>query len=143
MIRSGFAASLRSSNRVAGLAALLLLWAVGCGDNKTTLVKGVISYCDEPLQIGAIRFYPEDVNVQSTGGVINNGKYSVRVFRGPMKVRITCPKEIGKTKLYDDRPDSPERPVLTELLPPKYNVRTELRLDVDGTEMNKDWELAK
>jgi hypothetical protein len=125
------------------LLGIVLLALSGCGgSDATVLVEGTVSYQEEPIATGAIQFIPEAGNVQTTGGVIKDGKYRVRVFRGPMKVRITAPKVIGKTKLYDT-PDSPERSVTAESLPAKYNEMTELRLDVQGSSMHKDWDLTK
>jgi hypothetical protein len=121
----------------------VLLGLVGCGNaGKTTLVEGTVSYQDEPVHRGGIRFIPEDSNVSPTGGVIKDGKYSVRVPWGQMKVQINSAKEIGKRKLYDT-PNSPEGPIMGESLPPKYNENTELSLDVQGARMDKDWELTK
>ena len=56
------------------------------------------------------------------------------------KVAIRVPKVVGERKLYDT-PDSPVQPLMEESLPPEFNDRTELTLDVKPGVNERDFDL--
>ena len=122
-----------------GAALLSLLTLTGC--DGLSEVRGTVTLDDRPLESGAIMFTPVDGNTQVTGGKIRDGRYSVRVPQGVMKVSISAPKVVGKKKIYPTA-DSPEMPVTREALPARYNEQTELTLDVTAGTISKDWELT-
>jgi hypothetical protein len=123
------------------LASLLL---AGCDGDNRVVVKGTVQFDGKPIADGSINFVPNDGKSQTAGGAIKEGKYSVRVPVGPMKITISEPKVVGKKKLYDT-PDSPERPIMAESLPAKYADRdkTELEYEVKPGLNEKDWDLKK
>jgi hypothetical protein len=120
------------------LTALLL--AVGCGDQNEAEVSGAVTVDGVPMASGAIQFVPEDGQSKTTGGAIKDGRYSVKVPVGRMKVSISMPKESRKKKLYNT-PDSPVGTMYDEGLPAKYNEKSELTLEVKPGRNPKDWEL--
>lgn len=100
---------------------------VGCGpESKMINVSGTVTVDGESAKTGSISFIPVDGMTATTGGVITDGKYSCEAPLGESKVEIRVPKVVGKKKLYDT-PDSPEQEILAEVLPEKYNEKTELR----------------
>jgi hypothetical protein len=121
-----------------------LLSLVGCGGDGMSEVSGSVKVDGKSLEKGAITFFPVDGKASTTGGTISGGQYSVRVPAGTMKVTISAPKFNRKKKLYPDDPKSPEMDLYDELLPIKYSdhERTELRLEVTGGKVSKDWELS-
>ncbi len=105
----------------------VLALCIGCGpESKMIKVSGTVSVDGEPAKSGSISFIPTDGMTATTGGVIADGKYSCEAPLGESKVEIRVPKVVGKKKLYDT-PDSPVQEILAEVLPEKYNEKTELR----------------
>jgi hypothetical protein len=125
----------------AGGAVLVLLALAGCGPRMGQVSGSVTVDGQPPAEEGAITFTPADGKTSVEGGKIINGHYSVRVPPGPKKVSISFSKVVGKKKLYD-APNSPEMPVTKELLPDRYNEKTELQFDVKAGANEKDWPLS-
>ena len=106
----------------------------------TAEVAGLVTVNGKPLDSGVITFLPIDSKTASAGGEIKEGKYSVRVPVGTMQVGISAAKIIGKKKL-NDKADSPEVPILAELLPARYNAASELRFEVVPGKNQGDFDL--
>jgi hypothetical protein len=108
-----------------------LAFSLGCnkGESNRAEVTGSVLVDGNPAATGAISFMPVDGKSPTSGGKIVAGKYSVEVPFGTSKVAIRVPKVVGQRKLYDT-PDSPVQPLMEETLPPEFNDRTELTLDV-------------
>ena len=118
--------------------------AAGCDSGPPMAeVSGTISYDGKPLEKGAITLFPLDGKAQPAGDMIVNGAYKVNVAFGEMKVVITSPKVIGKRKLYGNNPDSPTMDLHGEILPERYNEKSELKLDVKERSIKKDFDLKK
>lgn len=121
--------------------ALSLAVFAGCGPGDPTVpVKGEVTLDGQPLAEGAIQFIPVDQQSQTAGGTIQAGRFEFRSPPGKMKVEITAPKVVGKRKAYDT-PDSPMVDVVKELLPAKYNVNSELTVDVERNKERYDFPL--
>lgn len=120
------------------------VFLAGCaGSVKTADVSGTVSYNGTPVPEGSISFVAADGTGPTVGGAIKDGKYSAtKVPLGQNKVSISGLKVVGKKKAYDT-PGSPENTITAELLPAKYNTKTELTLDVTVGANQKNWELAK
>ena len=123
----------------AGGVLLALLALAGCGARESR-VSGSVTLNGQPVETGAITFVPVDGKTPTAGGEIKDGRYSVKVPVGTMKVSISAPKVVGKKKIYPT-PQSPEMPITKEALPARYNDQTELRLDVKPGANQKDWDL--
>lgn len=120
-----------------------LLAVVGCGDGKpaTGTVAGDVTWDGQPVKDGHIRF--EAADGKSAGEApIKDGKYTATVQTGDAVVRISANKVLGKKKMYDT-PDSPTVDEVVELLPPKYNVQSELKMTVATGSQEKKFELKK
>jgi hypothetical protein len=116
--------------------------ATGCGDGaKLGDVTGTVTIDGAPVEKGSISFFPVDGQGPATGGEIMAGKYESQAPLGNCKVEIRVPKVVGQKKLYDTA-DSPVQNILEEVLPPKYNETTELRLEVNAGKNDKNWELT-
>lgn len=111
------------------LASLAISFGCNQGDSNRGEVTGSVIVDGNPAAMGAISFTPVDGKSPTSGGKIIAGKYSVEVPFGTTKVAIRVPKVVGERKLYDT-PDSPVQPLMEETLPPEFNDRTELTLDV-------------
>jgi len=117
---------------------------VGCaGEGDFGEVSGTVNYDGKPVEDGAINFFPADGKGPTAGDVIKGGKYTVKKAPvGTAKVSISGSKVVGKKKVYDTK-DSPEMPITQELLPAKYNEKSELTFDVKRGTNEKNWDLAK
>ena len=97
------------------LAGLLLILFVGCADPTTGIVSGTITVDGMPAETGAISFIPIDGRSTTSGGVIENGKYTVNASVAKVRVEIRVPKVVGEKKIYDT-PDSPIQKLMEESL---------------------------
>ena len=108
----------------------VLVGVVGCpGSSAQGTVDGTVTLDGMPLKEGDVTFVPADGKSQTASAKIIDGKFSAQVPTGEMRVEISAPKVIGKRKMYDT-PDSRVVDQVRELLPPRYNAKTELRLKV-------------
>lgn len=112
----------------------------GCSEPTTALVAGSVTVDGEPAKVGAISFIPADNKGTPVGAPIKDGEYSTQVPFGAKRVEVRVSKEIGKKRLYDT-PDSPVKVMMGEALPPKFNTRTELTLEVKPGENRQDYHL--
>ena len=113
----------------------------GCPEPTVGVVRGTIQVDGVPAKLGAITFIPVDGQSGTAGAAITDGKYIADdVPPGTHKVQIRVPKKVGEQKLYNT-PDSPVQPIMAEVLPEKFNSKTELRLDVKLGENEKDYDL--
>ncbi len=121
-------------------AGLLAVLVAGCSDGpKTATVSGVVKVDGREPDKGAIIFVPADGKGQPTGADITpGGKYTAKVQLGTMKVEVRVSKVVGKKALYGK--DGPTRDIFEEVLPERYNNKTELTFDVTG-DVTKNWEL--
>ncbi len=81
------------------------------------------------MATGNIQFRPVAGDGPSAGATIQDGKFTAEVPVTKMKVEITANKVIGQRKAYD-MPNSPTVDEVVELIPKRYNVASELTLDV-------------
>jgi hypothetical protein len=119
-----------SAGLAGGLVAALLA-AGGCAapDDKNGAVSGTVRLDGEPIKEGSIAFAPKDGKGQTSGGPIKDGQYTVnKVSVGVMKVRISAPVVKGQKKV--EGPGGPNRAVMEEKVPPRYNDQTELEFEV-------------
>ena len=131
-------------NRCRSVSLCILLCSVlvaGCAkkSNRST-VKGNVTLDGQPLKTGIIRFVPADGQTSTADSRIVDGKFSVNVPPGDKRISISAQKVIGKKKAQD-MPESPMIDIVEEILPAKYNVRTELTLTVDAGSQEKDFDL--
>lgn len=124
-----------------GVAAFALLGLVaGCGGPPQAKVSGTVTLDGQPLETGTISFYPTANAGQTTGGGIENGRFTVDASPGEMTVVISANKVVGKTQMF---PDSPPVDKLMERIPDRYNKTSELKVVLKpGANENVNFDLT-
>jgi hypothetical protein len=121
------------SARLTGTLLLAFLASVftGCGQGPAVgTITGEVTFDGQPVKDGHVLLTPLDGIGQTGGGTIRDGKLlAEKVPTGKMKVELHGNKVIGKRKAYDT-PESPWEDDVAELLPPKYNFKSDLTIEV-------------
>lgn len=126
--------------RVFLILSFLLSLPVGCSHEPPYGdVKGLITFDGKPIPAGAIRFIPLDGATATAGGAIENGRYAVRVPVNQCRVEISSAAAIASPSGKNATTASVELPV--ELLPPRYNMHSELRHDVRAGDNEANFDL--
>jgi len=117
----------------------LFYLCLGCGP-KNELgrlpVSGKLSLNGAPLEKGTILFAPEQSRGVSSGADVLDGAYAIEEHKGltpgTYVVRIYAADEEGE----DVEPQLPGPGIKTkrERIPPKYNLRSELKLVVEASQ---------
>jgi hypothetical protein len=103
------------------------LLQIGCNHAPTTgQVKGSVTLDGKPLEDGTVRFAPLEGRANTSGGLIKSGEFTANVPIGKFRVEISSTKIVGGPA--DRHSDSVE--TVVQLIPEKYNTRSELTLDV-------------
>ena len=132
--------------KLAVLLALLPLLA-GCGKSSDGPergdVRGKITVGGQPLEYGAIIFYPTaGTQGPSAGGQINDGKYAISTKNGPIvgknRIEITGSKHTGETTRIST---GQEIPKMVPVVPAKYNTNSELVRDIESGKNTLDFAL--
>jgi hypothetical protein len=136
---------MRRRQRTFHVATVLLLAVVasallaGCGGGDSLpreAVSGTVKFDGAPLKSGTIQFQPTSAG-ETTAGIapINDGKYTVKQSEGlvPGKYQviitgILAPPEAPKNEMPGDT--HPPRAPAKEVIPEKYNARSELAAQV-------------
>jgi hypothetical protein len=119
----------------------------GCSEEKNE-VTGTVTFDDKPIEEGVIKFEPVDKNspLHPEGGIIKDGKYTVKAKPGSYKVTVEATREKkdadGKPVLVAGMND--KEPEKEMYIPTKYSDRdkTELKFDVAKGSNKKDWPLS-
>jgi hypothetical protein len=110
--------------------APILVGVMGCSGSSTTgTVNGTVTLDGNPLQEGTVRFVPIDGKSPTASASVAEGKFTASVPLGEMRVEFSAPKVVGRHKVYET-PDSPMVDDVAELIPNRFNVRSELRITV-------------
>jgi enterochelin esterase-like enzyme len=101
-------------------------------------VIGHVILDGKPL-VGKISFIPVDGKSPIYSAAMNeDGTYTLMLTPGTFKVAISAPKAIGKKVVY---PNEPVQTVFQEMVPARYNERTELQCEVKLGKNEFNWEL--
>jgi hypothetical protein len=127
---------------------VVVLVFAGCGQRdykgpQRFRLAGNVTYDGEPIDFGSISFLPAGGEQRVSGGLIENGKYSVAEAQGANagkhRVEIRWNKKTGKQKrdpdsgeMYDDR---------KEALPPRFHVDSELTAEVSAQQTTFNFDL--
>jgi len=112
------------------LLLLPFIGIVGCpGSSSHGEVTGTVTLDGQPLKEGNVRFVPVDGKSQTASAKITDGKFTATVPVGKMRVEISAGKVVGKTKMFDS-PDAPTVDDVRELIPERYNTKSELKVEV-------------
>jgi hypothetical protein len=120
---------------------MLVFAASGCSSETSHgTVHGMVKLDGEPLANGLIRFLPADGRSPTAEATITDGNFNAPVPVGEKRVSISAARVVGTRKAYETL-DSPTIDVVEELLPARYNVRSELTLTVKPGRQQQDFEL--
>jgi hypothetical protein len=141
--------SLRPGLRPAFLILALAAWP-GCGGATDDLprepVYGSVTFEDKPVASGMIQFLPASPEAGTQAGAkIENGSYSVPREGGPVpgKYQVVINASSGDAASPSGAPGK-AAPVPKEIIPAKYNTRSELTAEVKKGGGNRfDFELKK
>lgn len=122
------------------ILAVTILASCSKGPPKGTM-RGKVTLDGVPIRNGAIRFVPIDGKTTTAGGKITNGEYSVQAPVNKFKVSINAADETPQPKPPRNS-ISDDEPLAKELIPLKYNTRTELTVDIQEGENTKDFALT-
>jgi hypothetical protein len=92
-------------------------------------VNGTVTLDGGPLKEGVVRFVPVDGKTPTASANVADGKFTADVPVGEMRVEFSAPKVVGRHKAYD-APDSPVVEDVAELIPERFNIKSELRITV-------------
>jgi hypothetical protein len=116
------------------LLSLLFVTATGCGYRsgiERVYVSGKASYEGKPIEVGQIRFVPqESTRAPITVENIRGGEYKTETSSGVpvgtfrVEIKMFDPEE------YKNAPRVPGAPAVKQLLPDKYNRNSELTLEI-------------
>jgi hypothetical protein len=125
----------------AGWLCPFFLLLVGCqrGPVEGTIV-GKVSVDGKPMS-GTVSFVPDDGKGTTASAFVADGAFESVVQVGKKRVMFSAPKVIGKRKAYES-PDSPVVDIVEELLPARYNVTSELFIDVQKGRQEVQYELS-
>lgn len=121
--------------------AALLAAMAGCGGDKGPKkyeVTGTVKFDGKDVTDGDITFTPEDKTVGPEAGKIVAGKYKLSAREGKNKVEITATRVVPGKKGPMGTED-----VLEDLIPEKYNTKTELSVDVGSGKTEHNFDLKK
>jgi hypothetical protein len=123
------------------LLVMALLTLVGCsaGDGLVE-VGGTVTFDGAPIQDGRIQFRSTEGDQQAYAGLIENGKYVIRVAPGPALVEVRASRLIPG-KFVEANPGEKD-PVGEMYIPEKYNSRTELRATVETAKLEQNFDLV-
>lgn len=113
------------------LCAVAILLVAGCGSSDIGRVTGKITIDGAPLQNASVYFYPEPTGRPSSGMTDEQGQYDLVYTRGvngaqigEHRVEISTAGMSGGTGGYGG--DS------KETVPARYNVKSDLKVAVEG-----------
>ena len=112
-------------------AAWLLCFCplMGCSASKTHgIVNGTVTLDGKPLQEGTVRFVPTEGDSQTASAIITDGQFVAEVPVGVVRIEYSAPKVLGKQRMMEG---SPEVDIVGELLPERYNIRSQLIMNVE------------
>jgi len=119
--------------------ALLLL--AGCGGDGRIEIGGGVTFDGKPIDNGTISFVPVDGGGPTAGGLIQGGRYSLRVAAGKKRVEIQGYKEVGRGRVIEWDPSSPVVAKTAPFVPAQYNTASTLTYEVQGNTGKADFAL--
>ncbi|MCC9606800.1 hypothetical protein LOC68_16045 [Blastopirellula sp. JC732] len=125
-------------------AALLIgvVCLTGCGgDDGYAMVEGTVTLDGQPIENGVISLVPLDGETPTAGERIENGVYKMRAPLGTKRVEISASKVVGQRAAYAGEADSPQMDITKSIVPARYNMKSELTLDVAPGINKKDFDL--
>jgi hypothetical protein len=130
----------KSNGRIAALVLFAaVLPAGGCDDpGGLQTVSGMVTLKGKPVEMGMIEFIPvaaasADTTYTKSGAVIENGRYDIPkqqgLVPGRYKVSISAPDKRNKMG-GDELPGPTSSRTSKDLIPPEFNLKTKLEVEV-------------
>lgn len=118
---------------------ITLLWLIGCSGRRSDLaaVSGVVTWDGAPLPRATLVFQPDAAGPASYGLTDEDGRYTLMYNQG-VEGAVIGMHTVKITTFQEKDPDAdPPIPAAPEILPPRYNRNSELRVEVVRTKMNR------
>jgi hypothetical protein len=136
-------------SRLSLLAGLLLAGGCGGGTGRYE-ISGTVRFRGQPLDEGSILFHPVSPDLSGSGAPVRQGKYVVPkshgLAPGVYEVRITSGErgtDIRK-EMDPEQAGGEPYPIAKERLPPRYNAKSELKIEVkDSGPFTFDFDLKE
>jgi hypothetical protein len=119
------------------LLILILIFAAGCGPTGPTRaeVSGTVTYNGQPVEQGAISFFPAPGVVgPEAGGEIKNGKYFIPRKTGPVvgknRVELRSFQKSGRRIQDPTAPPGTLTDEITNIFPPEFSSQSTLTKDI-------------
>ena len=124
-------------------------FTAGCGSRGASSVTGTVSFAGQPVEEGALRFFPvEGTPGDGAGATISQGSYEIakaaRMAAGKYRVSITATRSTGRD-IPNPEPMPGEPAMVSEVvqyIPEQYNTRTTLQVELGAGENRKDFDLT-
>jgi hypothetical protein len=131
-------------------AFLAFLFGTGCGEPSDNfpreLVLGKVTFDGRPLEAGMILFLPTAAEGKTqASGLIRDGKYDIPRREGPVPgtYRVVITASAGNAAPPAGAPGK-ELPMPKELIPARYNTKSDLKVEVKkGGENQFNFDLKK
>lgn len=121
-------------------AAVALFVSSGCGPATATLT-GEVTIDGRPIERGFITISPaDDIQAPPALAEFTNGKYEIKTVVGKKFVTISAQRVVDRRK-QSEAPDSPLIEITEEVLPERYNVKSDLTIELKPGANVKDWAL--
>ena len=120
-----------------GWLMVVAILATGCGSPQATLT-GKITLDNQPVVDGQIRLEGKEADAAS----IKDGAYEIKMPPGEYKVQINASIKTGERPAYAGDPNSPKIDITESIIPLKYNVNTELKVDLKAGPNQHDFNLV-
>ncbi|MGL4941849.1 MAG: hypothetical protein ACRC46_01500 [Thermoguttaceae bacterium] len=130
------------------VSVFVVIGYTGCSNDGLVAVSGEITLDGTPLKSGVISFMPVGNAGVSASGLIQDGKYQLRISPVPMMVSITAERlptdeEITKRKSNPMLVNSmtPVETMTVQYIPKEYNESSKLRIDAKTSLRDLDFAL--
>lgn len=111
--------------------ATALIIAAGCGPKDPRItVHGTVTLDGQPLAEGRVGFIPDDKALGASGASIEDGRFSIKVYKGPSRVEITAQKMGQRPAAPGALPEAGI--VVWSIIPARYNKNSTLSYDVQS-----------
>ncbi len=115
--------------RAISMCAILLCLG-GCGsDNDLATIQGTVTCAGRPVEKGNISFQPMDGKGPTAAAVVADGTFTVKIHPGRKHVRIEGYRVTGQQP-YRNNPNAPPVDVLEQIVPDRYNAKSELTCEI-------------
>jgi len=111
----------------------------GCTSSPNGTLDGEVTLDGAALKEGVVRFVPTGGKGATSTAPIKDGSFHASLNAGEYDVQFSSPKVIGKRRMM---PDSPEVDDVSELIPDKYNAKSDLKVTIQQGTQAKRFELT-